>query len=109
MQESQENVDRMGSVVVDLGNNFATTEREIVDFSTRIAGAAKIAGLSTSDIFGISTAFTSVGVQAERGGTAVSKTLFSMANAVENGGDLLNQFAFVAGQTADEFTKGERN
>ena len=105
MQESQDNVDKMGSTVVELGNNFATTESEIVNFATRIAGAGKIAGLTTSDIFGISTAFASVGVQAERGGTAVSKTLFSMANAVKNGGDILNQFAFVAGQTADEFKK----
>jgi len=103
MQESQDNVDRMGSTVVELGNNFATTEGEIVDFATRIAGAAQVSGLATSDIFGIATAFTSVGVQAERGGTAVSKTLFAMATEVENGGEKLDDFARVAGVTSDEF------
>lgn len=81
MQEPIENVDRMASAIVELGNNFATTESEIVEFSTRIAGAGKIAGLTTADIFGIATAFSSVGVQAEAGGTAVQKVLIAMTQA----------------------------
>lgn len=42
MQEPIDNVDRMGSSVVELGNNFATTESEIVAFASRIAGAGKV-------------------------------------------------------------------
>jgi len=44
MQEPITNVDRMGAAVVDLGNNSATTEAEIVNFANRIAGAGKVAG-----------------------------------------------------------------
>jgi hypothetical protein len=33
----------MGSTVVALGNNFATTESEIVEFATNIASAGEIA------------------------------------------------------------------
>lgn len=81
MQEPIENVDKMASSVVDLGNNFATTEAEIVNFANRIAGAGKIAGITTAEVFGISTALSSVGVEAERGGTAVQKVLLAMTQA----------------------------
>lgn len=38
---SQEDFDRLGATIVDLGNNLATTEKEIVDMSMRIAGARR--------------------------------------------------------------------
>ncbi len=106
MQESLENVDRMGSAVVELGNNFATTELEIVSFATRIAGASRVVGLSTADIFAFGTAFSSVGVQAQRGGTAVSKALILMSTAAEEGGEKLQDFADIAGLTTEEFKRG---
>lgn len=103
MQEPIDNVDRMGSVVVDLGNNFATTEREITEFATRIAGAGKIAGLSTRDIFGIGTALSSVGVEAEAGGTAVQKVLIGINTSVVTADEKLSVFAKTAGMSAKEF------
>jgi hypothetical protein len=81
MQEPIQNVDRMGATVVDLGNKFAATEADITAFAERIAGAGKIAGLTTSDVFAIGTAMSSVGVEAEAGGTAVQKVLISMYQA----------------------------
>lgn len=103
MQEPISNVDRMASVVVDLGNNFATTEAEITNFANRIAGAGNIAGLTTDEIFGIGAAFSSVGVEAEAGGTAVQKVLLQMNNAVVTGNEDLKMFADTAGMTVDEF------
>ena len=105
MQEPITNVDRMGAAVVDLGNNSATTEAEIVNFANRIAGAGKVAGLTTADIFGFGAAFSSVGVRAERGGTAVNKALIMMGAAVTDGGKKLQNFAKVAGLTSEEFVK----
>lgn len=103
MQEPIDNVDRMASVVVDLGNNFATTEAEITNFANRIAGAGAIAGLTTDEIFGIGAAFSSVGVEAEAGGTAVQKVLLAMNNAVITGNEDLSTFAETAGLTVDQF------
>jgi len=83
MGTAQEDVDRLGSTIVDLGNNFATTEPQILGFAERIAGAGAIAGLTESDVLGISTAMASVGVEAEAGGTAVQKVLLAMQVAAQ--------------------------
>jgi len=105
MQEPIDNVDRMASVVVDLGNNFATTEGEIVTFAQRIAGAGNIAGLTTQDILSIGAAFSSVGVQAEAGGTATQKVLIGINTAVTQSTEDLEIFASTAGMTGEEFAK----
>lgn len=98
-----ENTSRAGSAVVDLGNKFAATESEILDFATRIAGAGRIAGLTQADLFGIGAAMASVGVEAEAGGTAVQKVLLSIHEAVITGNKDLELLAEVAGISAEEF------
>lgn len=105
MQRPQSEITNMGSAVVGLGNNFATTESEIVEFTNRIAGAGKIAGINAGAIFGISTAFSSVGIQAEAGGTAVQKALLIMNTAVAEGSDKVADFAKIAGISSDQFAK----
>ena len=49
MQEPIDNVDRMGSSVVDLGNKFATNEAEIVSVAYRLVGAANVAVFRTGE------------------------------------------------------------
>ncbi len=101
----QTEFDRLGSTIVALGNNFATTESEIVDFALRIAGAGTVAGLTETQILSIGTAMTSVGVQSEAGGTAVQKVLLSMTESVENNTAALTVFARTAGTSAEGFAK----
>ena len=74
--------DRLGSTVVDLGNNFATTEAEIVAMALRLAGAGDLIGLTEAQILGICHALTSVGVNAEAGGTAFSRIFTDIDKAV---------------------------
>ena len=81
----QENFDRLGSSIVDLGNNFATTESDIANMSMRLAGAGTQIGLSQADILGIATALSSVGIEAEMGGSAFSKAMIAMQMATTNG------------------------
>jgi len=103
LQEPLDDIDKMGSAVVGLWNNFATTEAEILSFAERIAWAWKIAWLTSSDIFWIATAFSSVWIEAEAWGTAVQKTLLKMNNAVNNGGKELQKFAKLSWRNAEEF------
>lgn len=103
MQLPQDQFDRLGSALVDLGNKGASTEKEIIDFAQRIAGAGKIAGLTTANVLAIGNAFSSVGIQSEAGGTAVQTVLMEMAKSINEGGDSLRVFAAVAGQSATDF------
>lgn len=105
MGTSADDVSRMGATIVELGNNSATTEREILEMATRLAAAGKQAGLSESDLFAFASTLTSVGVNAEAGGTAFSKVFVSIADAVRDGGDNLETFASVAGVSTAEFKR----
>ncbi len=102
---SQSDFGRLGAVIVDLGNNFATTEAEITAMGLRLAGAGTQIGLTEPDIMGLSTALSSVGIEAEAGGTAFSKLMTDMQLSVETGNAKLNQFAEVAGMTSEQFVQ----
>lgn len=99
---SQGDFDRLGSVVVDLGNNFATTEADIVAMGTRLASTGELTGLSESQIMAAATALSSLGIEAEAGGSAMSKVLKALQLAVETG-DGLEDFASVANVSQDAF------
>lgn len=89
-QMSQKDFSKLGSSIVDLGNNFATTEADIVNMAMRLAGAGHQVGMSEGQILGLATALSSVGIEAEMGGSAISKAMVKMQNAVEQGGSKLN-------------------
>lgn len=82
---SQDKFDNLGSALVDLGNNYATTEAEISSMALRLAGAGKQIGMSEGDILGFSAALSSVGIEAEAGGSAFSKIMVQMQLATEKG------------------------
>ena len=102
-QMSQKEFDRLGSVIVALGNNLATTERDIVEMGQRLAGAGKQAGLTEAQIMAIAGALSSVGIEAEAGGSAFSRLLSNMQLAVETNSKSLQNFASVAGMSAAQF------
>lgn len=102
MQMSQKDFDKLGSTIVDLGNNFATTEADIVAMAMRLAGAGKQVGLTEGEVLGLATALSSVGIEAEMGGSAISKAMVKMQNAVELGGDKLNAVLKKTGMTLRE-------
>lgn len=104
-----DNYGRLGSVIVDLGNNFATTESEIVAMGTRLASAGKLAGLTEPEIMALAAAMSSVGIEAEAGGTAMTQTLNAIEKAVAKGGDDLSEFARIAGMSSDEFSTAWKN
>ena len=84
---SLNDVDKLGSAIVDLGNNYATTEADIMSMATRLSGAGAQIGLSQGEILGFATALSSVGIEAEMGGSAFSKAMIKMQVAAETGYD----------------------
>jgi TP901 family phage tail tape measure protein len=105
MGTSISDVDRLGSVIVGLGNNFETTEAEILAMSMRIAGTGRQIGLTEGEVMGLATALSSVGIEAEAGGTAISQVMKRIQTAVSDGGEQLEKFARVAGVTGPEFAR----
>lgn len=111
--ESTLNVDKIGSSIVDLGNNFATSESEITEMATRLASAGTLAGMSSTDILALSAAMSSVGIQAEAGGTAMTQTLTSIEAAVsafrDGSVEDLEAIADIAGLSANDFALAWEN
>lgn len=105
MQMSQTDFNRLGSSIVALGNNSATTEADITAMALRLAGAGKQVGMSEADILGLSAALSSVGIEAEAGGSAMSKVMVEIQLAALNGGESLDNFAKVAGMSSEDFAK----
>lgn len=96
---------RFGSAVVALGNNFATTERDIVAMTNRIAASGKLAGLTNQEMLALATAMSSVGIEAEAGGTAMTQSLSAIERAVASGGNNLNKFAQIANMSSADFAR----
>lgn len=100
---AKEKYGRLGSTIVELGNNYATTEAEITDMAMNLASAGTQVGMSQSDILALATALSSVGLESQAGGTAFSKALIDMQLAVETNSASLIDWASVAGMSTDEF------
>jgi len=101
----QDQFDNLGATIVDLGNKSAATESEITEMALRIAGAGTQVGLSEANILSFGAALSSVGIEAEAGGSAISRVFVSLDQAVKEGGTQLATFAQVAGQSSADFRK----
>lgn len=108
MGTPQADVDRLGAAIVDLGNNSAATEAEIMEMAMRIAGAGATVGLTEGEVLGFAAALKSVGMEAEGGGSAVSRVLLNINTAVAESGQDLQRFAQVAGMSANDYAQAWR-
>ena len=107
-REGVTGISRMGATIVALGNTTASTEAEITNMATRLAGAAATVGMSESAMLGLAASMSSVGIEAELGGSAMSRAMLGINSAVIEGGAKLEQFSDIAGVTAQEFAAAWR-
>ena len=78
-------VGKFGSVLVQLGNNVAATESEILLLAQNFGATGNVAGLAAEDILAYSAATRAAGVQAAAGSTALGKLFMNVSNAVKEG------------------------
>ena len=100
--------DDVSADVLKLGNalNFleaqgAATAPTIAEFVSRISGSAIPLGVTTEEIFGLSTALAELSINPERGATAISGLLIEISRAPEV---FAKSLGFTKQQT-EEFTK----
>ena len=103
LDTSEENVRAFTSTVFELGNTTATTEGEIMEMSMRIAAAGHQVGMTDADILGLAATLSSVGLEAQAGGSAISKLLSRIDVAVATGSAEIKDFAKIAGMSVDDF------
>jgi len=97
-QGSFDNITRVASAVTALGNNLATTEGELMTMAQRMASTGELAGMSNEAILALAAGFTSVGINAEAGGSAAGKLMKQMQLAGETGMkafDFIDSFAYL--------------
>lgn len=88
----------LGNVLNYMGANAAATESDIFDMANRLSGLQAIAGISTGQIFGVATAMSEMGINAEVGGSNFSIAVQRMASDYKD-------FAKKIGVNADVFKK----
>lgn len=103
MGTSQGEIRNIGSAIVDLGNHSATTESEIAEMALRMGKYGSSVRMSAADVLGYSAALSSLGIEAQMGGSAIGRTWLSIDTAVASGGEGLTKFAKYSGKSAEEF------
>jgi len=96
---------RLGSAIVELGNNSRTTESMILNMAKRIAAAGTNAGLTIEEILALATSFSSVGLEAELGGNSIGRIINDIRRFVATGDiDKLKLLAEITGLSISGFT-----
>lgn len=83
MGTAEEEYHRIGSVVVSMGNNFASMEDQIVATAKRSASALRAAGFTAQDGLAMATAATAMGMEEAAAATSLEKIISKSAKAAE--------------------------
>ena len=100
---TEDQYDNFGDALVRLGNNMPVMESDIMTLSTRFMGMGKVVGMDADEILGWAAAASATGQKAEAAGSAMQRFISKMETAVVGGGETLEQWASVAGMSAQEF------
>lgn len=101
---SADKMDELASVLFELGRASVSTGAEIFDMAEKMAATGGLAGFTAQDILALATAFSSMGIDAEAGGTSASKLMKRMQLAAETGKDI-EDYTKVMGISAKQFTE----
>lgn len=97
--------EHFGNALVDLGNNGASTESQILGMAESMAGAAAIVDLSKDQLLGWAAALANTGEEVEAGGSSMQRFFLETFKMVNDGGTELKLLAKTAGMTAKDFKR----
>lgn len=92
-----QNVKQFADEIVNLGNNFAATEREILSNAESIAQNVGIYKIGRQDVLAFATATKSVGIEAELVGSTFNRTLAIFERSIRTGKNLDSILSLIGG------------
>lgn len=95
-------LDELLSTIVELGNNSATTEKEIVEMFRNIASASSRVGMNQSQMAALATTLSSLGLD-KGGASAISNIMQQIDMAVDTNSKKLSEWATAAGMSTTAF------
>lgn len=105
----QDNIDRLGAAIYEVGVNSVATESEILAVSQQIATAGNLAGFSNTEIIALASSLASLGVAPEQSRGAIMRVFGDITAAVGEGGDKLAAFARTSNMTSQAFAAAWRD
>lgn len=108
-QRSLGEVGALSDVLLKLDTASAASATEILHFTERLAPLAARTAITAEEVLALSTGLRQAGVQADAGGTALTRVVDSLNNAVTQGGPKLVQFSELLRLTTKEFSDLVRN
>jgi len=95
-------VERFSSALVDLGNNAAAGEQEILEVATRVAGQIGRFDVASAKVLGIATALRALGKRAESAGSVVGRSFDAIDQSIKKGGIQIRLLSKLTGVAVDE-------
>lgn len=104
--EGIDTVDQFGSAIVALGNDFKTSESQILEVASEVAKATINFKLSSPEVLGLSTAMASLGIASEAGSTVIAKAFMKIDEVIrKQAGPQFEKLIELTGMTGAELTK----
>lgn len=97
-----DDLEQLLSTIVELGNNSATTEKDITTMFKNISAGASSVNMTEQQMVALSATLSSLGLD-KGGASAISKIMREIDMAVTKGGDDLTAWASIVDQSGKSF------
>lgn len=103
LPDVQGNYEALGSSILNVGINSVATESAIISTTTQIAAAGAQARFTADEVIGLAASYASLGVAPEAARGSTIRIFSEIRQATLEGGAALDEFARLAGTSADAF------
>jgi TP901 family phage tail tape measure protein len=97
MKEDISEVGRLGSVIVQLGNNIKGTESEIANMALEMSRTTQMFELGTTAVSGMAAALVETGARSESASTAIGRVFQQINLSIQEGGAAAQKLSRLTG------------
>jgi len=101
-KESVGSIDKLGSVLVALGNSSKASESEILKMALSVSKATTVFGISSGDAAAFGTVLKELGQEAQLGGSVIGRSFLKIQKAIDDGGPSLERLSELTGIAGDQ-------